>query len=58
MSMRKFWAQSGPFPQMGIFFRKPVCEPCFFHSCLSAYQKPKSDINLLVKYYQLKNTEI
>ena len=30
------------------FFRKPVNEPCFFHSCLSACQK--SDINLLVKY--------
>ena len=32
------------------FFRKPVNEPCFFHSCLSACQKLKSDINLLVKY--------
>ena len=32
------------------FFRKPVNEPCFFHSCLSACQKSKSDINLLVKY--------
>ena len=41
-----------------IFFRKPVNEPCFFHSCLSTYQKSKSDINLLVKYWRLKNTEI
>ena len=24
------------------FFRKPVNEPCFFHSCLSTCQKPKS----------------
>ena len=32
------------------FFRKPVNEPCFFHSCLSTCQKSKSDINLLVKY--------
>ena len=32
------------------FFRKPVNEPCFFHSCLSKCQKSKSDINLLVKY--------
>ena len=39
------------------FFRKPINEPCFFHSCLSTYQKSKSDINLLVKYW-LKNTEI
>ena len=32
------------------FFRKPVNEPCFFHSCLSTCQKSKSGINLLVKY--------
>ena len=32
------------------FFRKPVNEPCFFHSCLSTCQKSESDINLLVKY--------
>ena len=40
------------------FFRKPVNEPCFFHSCLSTCQKSKPDINLLVKYWLLKNTEI
>ena len=40
------------------FFRKPVNEPCFFHSCLSTCQKSKSDINLLVKYWRLKKTEI
>ena len=40
------------------FFRKPANEPCFFHSCLSTCQKSKSDINLLVKYWWLKNTEI
>ena len=37
--------------QNEIFFRKPVNEPCFFHSCLSICQKSKSDINLLVKYW-------
>ena len=63
MRMRNFWAQNGPFPQMRIFFfffflRKPVNEPCFFYSCLSACQKSKSDINLLVKYWRLKKTEI
>ena len=42
--------KDGPFLQMRIFFRKPVNEPCFFHSCLSTCQKSKSDINLLVKY--------
>ena len=58
MRMCNFWAQNGPFPQMRIFFRKPVNEPCFFHSCLSRCQKSKTCINLLVKYWQLKNTEI
>ena len=32
------------------FLRKPVNEPCCFHSCLSTCQKSKSDINLLAKY--------
>ena len=32
------------------FFRKPINEPCFFHSCLSTCQKSKLDIDLLVKY--------
>ena len=41
-----------------FFLRKPVNKPCFFHSCLSTCQKSKSDINLLVKYWRLKNTEI
>ena len=41
-----------------LFFRKPVNEPCFFHWCLSTCQKSKSDINLLVKYWRLKNTKI
>ena len=54
--MRNIWAQNGPFLQMRIFFfRKPVNEPCFFHLCLSKRQKSKSDINLFVKYWQLKN---
>ena len=53
-----FWAQNGPFPQMRFFFRKLVNEPCFFPSRLSTCKKSKSDINLLEKYWQLKNTEI
>ena len=40
------------------FFQKTCYEPCFFHLCLSTCQKLKSDINLLVKYWRLKNTEI
>ena len=40
------------------FFRKPVNKPCFFLSCLFTCQKSRSDINLLVKYWRLKHTEI
>ena len=59
MRMHNFWNQNDPFPQMRIFLGKPVHEPCFFHSCLSSTcQKLKSNINLLVKYWWLKNTEI
>ena len=50
MRVCNFWTQNDPFPQKRIFFRKPINEPCFFHSCLSTCQKSKSDINLLVKY--------
>ena len=50
MTMHRFWAQSGLFTPNKSFFRKAVNEPCFFYSCLSACQKSKSDINLLVKY--------
>ena len=46
------------FPKWEFFFRKLVNEPCFFHSYLSTCQISKSDIYLLVKYWQLKNTEI
>ena len=58
MRMRNFWAQNDPFPQMRIFLKKTVNEPCSFHSCLSTCQKSKSDINLFVKYWWFKNTEI
>ena len=40
------------------FFRKPVNEPSLFHPYLSTCQKLKLDINLLVIYWRLKNTEI
>ena len=39
-------------------FRKLVNKPCSFHSCLSTCKKSKSDINLLMKYWRLNNTEI
>ena len=43
-----FGPKMAQFPKWGFFFRKPINEPCSFHSCLSACQKPKSDINLLL----------
>ena len=58
MRMHNFCAQNDPFLQMRSFFRTPVNEPCFFHSCLSTCQKSKSDLNLLLKYWRLNNTEI
>ena len=58
MGMHNFWVQNGPFPQMRIFLENLLIKPCFFHSCLSTCQKSKSDINLLVKYWRLKNTKI
>ena len=54
----QFLGPKWPISQMRIFFRKPANEPCFFHLCLSTCQKSRSGIYLLVKYWQLKNTEI
>ena len=53
-----FGSKMAHIPKWEFFFRKPINEPCFFHSYLSTRQKSKSDINLLVKYCWLKNTEI
>ena len=58
MTMHHFWAQSGPFTSNKISSRKPVNDHRFFYSCLPTSQKSKSDINLLVKYWWFKNTEI
>ena len=53
-----FLAPKWPICLSENFFRKPIDEPCFFYSCLSICQNSKSDINILVKYWWLKNTEI
>ena len=59
MRMHHFWAENGPFPQMRIFSEYLLISLVpFIHSCLSTCQKSKSDINLLIKYWWLKNTEI
>ena len=54
----QFMGPKWPISSNKNFFRKPVNQPCFFYSCLSTCQKSKSKINLLVKYWWLKNTEI
>ena len=53
-----FGPEMAHFHKWIFFIRKPVNEHCFFHSCLSTRQKSKSDINLLIYYWRLKNTEI
>ena len=45
-------------PKWEFFCRKPVKNPCSFHSCLSICQKSKSDIKLLMKYWRLNDTLI
>ena len=40
------------------YFQKTIDKPSSYHSCLSTFQKSKSDINLSMKYWRLKNTEI
>ena len=57
MKMHHFWVQNSPFVQMRIFSEN-LLMLYSFHSCLSTCQKSRSGINLLVKYWQLKNTEI
>ena len=52
------FGQKWPISLNENFFRRPVNKPCFFHSCLYTCQNSKSDINLLVEYWRLKNTEI
>ena len=53
-----FGSKMAHFPKWEFFFRKPVNEICFFFSYLSTCQKSKSDFNLLVKYWWIKNTEM
>ena len=49
-----FLGPKWPICQNENFSRKPVNMPCSLSTC----QKLKSDINLLMKYWKLKNTEI
>ena len=58
MRMRNFWAQNGPFAQIRIFSENLLTWTLFLSFMLSTCQNSKWDINLLVKYWQLKNSEI
>ena len=59
MRMHNFWAQNGPFPQMRIFSKNLLMSlVSLIHAYLHTCQKSRSGIYLLVKYWQLKNTEI
>ena len=44
-------------PRKLFFFRKPIRKPCCVHSCLSRCKRSKSDVNSLMRYWQLQNTE-
>ena len=60
--MHNFWVQNGRFAQINFFFffseNLLMSLVSFIHSFMPTCQKSKSNINLLVKYWQLKNTEI
>ena len=51
--MRYFWPQNGPLLFKQDLFQKTCLINLVSHSCLSKFQKSKSDINLLMKYRQL-----
>ena len=50
-----FWTQNGPICPNEFFFSEKSCS---YHSCPCTSQKLNSDINLLMTYWRLKNTEI
>ena len=58
MKMHHFWTQNEPIFLNDFFFKKPINKPCSYYSFLYTFQKSNSKINLLMKYWLLKNTEI
>ena len=50
-----FWTQNGPICPNEVFCSE---KPCSYHSFLWTSQKLNSDINLLLTYWRLQNTEI
>ena len=55
MKMYHFGPKMGLFAQTKFIFSE---KPCSYHSCPCTSQKLNSDINLLMTYWRLKNTEI
>ena len=53
-----FESKMAHLPPKYFFFWKPINNTCSFHWCLSKCQKSKSNINLVMKYWWSKNTEI
>ena len=53
-----FWGPKLPICSNKKFFRNHVNTPCFFHSCISTFQKSKSDINYYFNKILTKNTEV
>ena len=45
-------------PEREFFFRKLISKTCFSYSRKSTCRKSESDVNALVRYWRLKNTEI
>lgn len=41
-----------------FYFGKVIRKLCCIHSCLPICKNSESDVNLLMRYWQLKNTEI
>ena len=58
MTMSHCLGHKLPICQNENFFRKPVNNSCSFYSCVSTCQMSKSGVDLLKKYWRLKNTEI
>ena len=51
----RVWVRKNPFappPELRKFSKNPLIHPCSFHSCLSTFQKSKSNVNPLLKNIQ------
>ena len=58
IKMCHFWVQNSQFAPNKNFFKKSINNPCSFHPFLSTCKKSIEDVNLLMRYWRLRNTEI